>query len=463
MKSKFLFSLVFLFLIAIDSFAQETKDTLSWPQFKQILMTYHPIAKRANLTESLAKARMKQAWGNFDPKISVNFDQKEFSGTNYYRFLTPEIKLPLWYGLELKGNYSDAEGTYLNLESRLPSEGLSFVGLNISVGKGLLIDKRRAALKQAQIFTQFSKNEQLRIVNDLILDAGIAYLNWQNQYKITKIYVDALKLSEIRYEALKESFFGGDRAAIDTVEALTLIQQRQIQLQQAQLEFQNTTYELGSYLWLSENRAADLTQINLIPQGEMIPMNSDLNSSVANNPKLLSYNFKLKDLFIEKKLKAESLRPTLDLQLGILNAGNQAFRNLNTNYWANNNKIGVQFNFPLTFSTARGELAEAKLKIVDTEIEQSLVRNDLNVKWNQNKAESETLQKQIYLIKQSLKASKKLLEGEELRFKFGDSSLFLINARESKLVEVQEKLLETENKIAKNKLKADWIVGGLIN
>ena len=463
MKSKCLFLLFFVCLNCLSAFSQDIKDTLSWSQFKQILITYHPVAKRANLTESLAKARMTQAWGNFDPKVSVNFDQKEYAGTNYYRFLTPEIKLPLWYGMELKGNYSEAEGTYLNPENKLPQEGLSFVGLNVSLGKGLLIDKRRAVLKQAQIFTQFSKNEQLRIVNDLILDAGIAYLNWQNKYKVTKIYSEALKLSEIRYKALKESFAGGDRAAIDTLEALTLIQQRQIQLQQTQLEFQNATFELGSYLWLSENNPSDLTQINFIPQAEIIPINIDLNSSINNNPKLLSYNYKIKDLNIEKKLKAESLRPTLDLQLGILNRGNDAFRNLNTNYWANNNKIGIQFSFPLTFSTARADLAEAKLKIIDTEIEQNLVRNDLSVKLNQNRAEGETLQKQIDLVKQSLKANKMLLEGEELKFKFGDSSLFLINARESKLVEVQEKLLETENKIAKNKLKAEWIVGSLSN
>jgi len=463
MKSKYLFSLFFLCSTIFNCFGQETKDTLNWAQFKQILISYHPIAKRANLTESLAKARMTQAWGSFDPKISVNFDQKEFAGTNYYKFITPEIKLPLWYGLELKGNYSEAEGAYLNPENKLPKEGLSFVGLNVSLGKGLLIDKRRAAIKQAQIFTQFSKNEQLRIINDLILDAGTAYLNWQNKYKITKIYEETLKLSEIRYKALKESFSGGDRAAIDTLEALTLIQQRQIQLQQTQLEFQNATYELGSYLWLPENNAIDLTQVNLIPQQGTITINSELNSSLNNNPKLLSYDFKLKDLAIERKLKAENLRPTLDLQLGILNGGNNAFRNLNTNYWANNNKIGIQFSFPLTFATARGELAEAKLKIVDAKIEQSLVRNDLNLKWNQNESENETLQKQMDLIKPSLKANQKLLEGEELRFKFGDSSLFLINARESKLIEVQEKLLETENKIAKNKLKAEWIVGGLIN
>jgi outer membrane protein TolC len=463
MKSKILFLLILIGLGSLNAFSRDVKDTLSWSQFKQILVNHHPIAKRAILTESLAKVRMNQAWGNFDPKVSVNFDQKEYAGTNYYRFLTPEIKLPLWYGMELKGNYSEAEGTYLNPENKLPQEGLSFVGLNVSLGKGLLIDKRRAVLKQAQIFTQFSKNEQLRIINDLIFDAGIAYLNWQNKYKITKVYSEALKLSEIRYKALKESFAGGDRAAIDTLEALTLIQQRQIQLQQTQLDFQYATFELGSYLWLSGNNPSDLTQINFIPQADVVPMNTDLNPSINNNPKLLSYNYKLKDLTIERKLKSESLRPTLDLQLGILNNGNDAFRNLNSNYWTNNNKIGIQFSFPLTFTTARADLAEAKLKIIDTQIEQDLVKNDLSVKWNQNQAENETLQKQLDLVKQSLKANRKLLEGEELKFKFGDSSIFLINARESKVVEAQEKLLETENKIAKNKLKADWIVGGLTN
>lgn len=446
---------------AIPTFGQTRTDTLSWNQFKEILKNYHPVAVRANLIENFAKARMRQAWGNFEPKLSYNYDSKQFDGTKYYRFSTPEVKLPLWYGLELKGNYAEAEGKYLNPENKLPNEGLSFVGLNVSLGKGLLMDKRRATLKQARIFTEASTNEQLRIINDLVLDAGEAYLNWQIKYQISLVYEQALALSVVRFKAVKQGLLGGDRPAIDTIEAISLVQQRQIQLQQTQLDLQNSMYQLSAFLWLPDNQPVDPQKLNIVPQRNELPLPDNLNFSVSNNPKLISYGFKLRDLEIERRLKAENLRPTIDLQLGFLNSGFSAFRNLNVPYWQNNNKIGIQLAFPLTFATARGELAEAKLKIKDTQLEQSLVRNDLTTKLNQNLAERQTLSLQLNLIRQMLEANKKLLSGEELRFKFGDSSLFLINARESKLVEIQEKLIETENKILKNRLKASWIVGGL--
>ena len=462
MRKYIILSLLF-FTSFLPVFAQQNIDTLTWFQFKEIIKKYHPVAMQANLVESFAKARMKQAWGNFDPKLSTNFDQKVYNGAEYYQFLPPEIKLPLWYGLELKGNYAQAEGAYINQENKLPAEGLSFVGLNVSLGKGLLMDKRRAAIKQANIFKEASANQQLLIINDLILDAGDAYLFWQNSAQISLIYEQALKLTEVRFEAVKNGVIGGDRPAIDTVEAATQIQQRQIQLQQAQLNLKNALYNLGSFMWLPQNQPVDVEKLNIFPQVKEIEIPQTLNSTIINNPKLLSYGFKLRDLEVEKRLKAESLRPTLDLQVGLLNTGQSAFRNVNRNYWENNNKIGVQFSFPLTFTTARGDFAEAKLKIKDTEYQQSLVRNDLQVKFNQNKAEANTLQSQLVIIKQSVEANKKLLEGEEMRFRFGDSSLFLINARESKLIETQEKLIETENKIRKNKLKAEWILGALSN
>ena len=450
-----------LFFCSFFTVSAQQPDTLTWNQYKEIIKAYHPVAMQANLVGSLAKARMKQAWGNFDPKLSTNFDEKVYDGTEYYQFLTPEVKLPLWYGLELKGNYTQAEGVFLNPESKLPTEGLSFIGLNMALGKGLLMDKRRAAVKQANIFKEASANQQLLIINDLILDAGEAYLTWQNSYRIALIYEQALKLTEVRYDAVKQGVRGGDRPAIDTLEALTQIQQRQIQLQQAQLDLQNSLYVLGSFMWLPQNQSVDVEKLNILPQKREIEIPQTLNPTIINNPKLLSYGFKLRDLDIERRLKAENLRPTLDLQFGLLNAGQSAFRNINRSYWENNNKIGLQFSFPLTFTTARGELAEAKLKIRDTEYEQSLVQNDLTVKLNQNRAEANTLQSQLVVIKQSVEANRRLLEGEELRFRFGDSSLFLINARESKLIETQEKLIETEYKIRKNKLKAQWVLGGL--
>jgi hypothetical protein len=53
------------------------------------------------------------------------------------------------------------------------------------------------------------------------------------------------------------------------------------------------------------------------------------------------------------------------------------------------------------------------------------------------------------------------LQGEELKFKLGESSLFLINSRESKLIEVNEKVLRTEFKLEKAKIKSLWLSGTL--
>jgi outer membrane protein TolC len=292
-----------------------------------------------------------------------------------------------------------------------------------------------------------------------MIEAGEAYADWQTWYKINELYDQALNLAEVRFRAVKEGLTGGDRPAIDTIEALTQVQQRQLNSQQAKIQLQNSLYELSLFLWLPGNESVEPESLLVLPQSETIRPTASIIESIENNPKLRLFDFKLRDLEIERRLKAESLRPTIDLRLGILNTGTGAFRNLNPDYWQNNNKVGLNISFPLTFATERGNLAEAKIKIKDTQIEQNLVRNELEVKLRQNTAEFMALQSQISIIRQTQQAHQKLLEGEEIRFSLGESSLFLINARETKLLEINEKLIETENKLIKNTLKGEWLTG----
>ncbi|MBK0383381.1 TolC family protein [Pedobacter sp. SD-b] len=459
MKSKLIYlALSFFWFLPLR--AQQAVDTLSWSGFFNIIKKYHPISQQANLLVDLAKVKRTKALGGFDPKIEADFDQKYYDGTEYYTFFTPQIKLPLWYGVELKGSYSQAEGAYLNPESKLPKQGLSYVGINFNVGKGLFIDERRAAIKQAKIFEQSSQNEKRKILNDLFLEAATNYIEWYNNYKITQIHKEALSLAKTRFDAVKTGFKNGDKPAIDTVEALLMVQQREGMLQQAQLELQNSKLMLCNYLWLQNNQAVDANKLYIVPPDSLdIPLNADLQTS--NNPKLLSYEFKINDLNVERRLKAESLKPELGLQLGVLNQGKSLLRNINGNYWQDNNKVNIRFSFPLTFAKARADLAETKIKIRQTQLEQDMVRNELVNKMRQNNFEILTLQNQVNILNQTYKSSMQLLNGEELKFKFGDSSLFLINSRESKLIEVREKLLATEAKLKKSKIKTIWLAGNL--
>ena len=89
------------------------------------------------------------------------------------------------------------------------------------------------------------------------------------------------------------------------------------------------------------------------------------------------------------------------------------------------------------------------------------MRNELDVKMKQNTAEVNTLQNQLNILKTTLSNSETLLKGEETKFKFGDSSLFLINSRETKLIEVREKLFSIEAKLNKAQIKSLWLTGGL--
>jgi hypothetical protein len=56
-----------------------------------------------------------------------------------------------------------------------------------------------------------------------------------------------------------------------------------------------------------------------------------------------------------------------------------------------------------------------------------------------------------------------LQKGEEVRFANGESSLFLINAREQKTIEAEQKTIELKAKYQKSAIGVRWAAGLLIN
>jgi len=62
---------------------------------------------------------------------------------------------------------------------------------------------------------------------------------------------------------------------------------------------------------------------------------------------------------------------------------------------------------------------------------------------------------QIAIANQNINNYQRLLQGEEAKYGNGESSLFLINSRENKLIEAQQKVIELRFKFIKgfNELK----------
>ena len=73
--------------------------------------------------------------------------------------------------------------------------------------------------------------------------------------------------------------------------------------------------------------------------------------------------------------------------------------------------------------------------------------------------ELQTLRRQVMLQEKAYNNYLVLQRGEEIRFQAGESSLFLINARENKTLEALQKLQELKAKYYKTENALQWSAG----
>jgi outer membrane protein TolC len=457
-----------VFLRLFDATAQtDTTKVLSVAEFVAAVKQYHPVAKQAMLISEQAKAELRIARGGFDPLLYSDYNRKTYDGNSYYSYFENKIAVPTWYGIEVKAGYDFVYGDRINNENKLPNDGLGYLGISVPLAKNLFIDKRRAALKQAQIFREASEQQRLIILNDLLLDALTTYYEWAWSYREYSVYKEAVQLASIRFEATKKSAEFGDKPAIDTTEALTQLQSRLLQLSDARLKFISNGLELSNFLWLENDEPLPF-DTTIVP----VALNSDYIESIIelsrlddlvsevrlNHPQVLNYNFKLKQLDIERRLKIENLKPTLNANYNILSERFN-FRSSNGLVLSNNYKFGVNFSMPLTFAQGRGELKLAKLKILDTRYQLNYKTQEIVNKLRTYFNQLITLQQQTKIYQESLVGFKRLLDGELMRFTRGESSLFLVNARENRYLEAQIKLSELQAKYFITEAKVKWAAG----
>ena len=154
MKKPILF-FIFLFLLYSEINAQnipkDSTKVINAAQILQIVRQYHPISKQTYINIQKAKADVTTSRAGFDPVLSVQAARKVFGGTDYYEYVTPEIRLPTWYGIEVFAGAENLSGD--RIESSETLGQTNYFGVSVSLAKNLLMDKRRAFLKQAKIFS----------------------------------------------------------------------------------------------------------------------------------------------------------------------------------------------------------------------------------------------------------------------------------------------------------------------
>lgn len=447
-------------------FAQPAQpdSLLTFDQYLNWVSAFHPITQQIGLETETARAKLRKARGAFDPKLYGSYDDKLFGESNYWDIFEAGVKIPTRTGIEVKAAFNSNEGDFINPKDKLPKQGQALLGVSVPLLRGLRIDARRAALQQAKVLQELTAVEQQLAFNDLMYEASLTYWNWVIQYTALNLFQDAADRALIRFEAIKQEFFAGDKAAIDTTDALTQYQSIQLLQLEAQNEFILAGLSLSNFLWSEQGFPLELnpgirppsTAEQPIPIAFTEAEMETLFREIDLHPMMLKNAFKLETLAIERKLKGEMLKPQLDVNYNLLTS-NDAFHEGVTNFDfapTQNYKWGVSVGFPLFLRKERGDLAITDVKIQQTALERERKRLEVENKLRTYQSQSLALGAQIRLQQTAVQNYVRLLEGEEEKLRNGQSNLFLINSREMKLIDSRQKLLSLQAKFAKT--QAAW-------
>lgn len=458
-------NLTWIFLVLLCSVEAQNPAVLTYSQFIGNVKAYHPMIKLAGAVGDIGEESVNAARGNYDPNLSGSYSNKYFQGKEYYSVFESEIKQAIFTNQSIKAGFEYGAGNYLNPSDYTPGNGVAYLGLEASLLQGLVIDKRRAEVLKAKHYRNINENEKRHISNTILFESACAYSDWllkRGAFKVNRYFTD---LALVRLEGIKALAFAGERPSIDTTETAMLLQQRFLDLQTSIIEFQKHSALIAINNW--ENNEAASFDANLIPSDSLEQLMElvsgkfmeDNTSDGRNNPLVLQYRSKLDLLDVERRYRAELIKPVLNFNYNLLsipvNTGD--FPSLSPN----NYKWGAQLAFPLFLRNSRAELSIAKLRMNTTAFEFELKQTEIQNKLKFTASSVKVLALQLQTAEKNLDYSKLMLEAEKLKFENGESSIFLINARETKWLEAELKRLETMNKYIKAVLDYLYLKGNM--
>jgi outer membrane protein TolC len=460
--------LVLLFPVALPVQSQSPKVFTVDDFFAQILR-HHPVAKQGALLSEGARQELRLARGLLDPQLNSKFYRKELGGANYYTLWDNTLRIPVWYGTDLKAGFERNSGINVNGENLTPGNGLSYVGISVPLGQGLLIDERRATIRQAQLLGQLAEAEQASLINKLLLQAGKDYADWMFAYHKRQLLEQGYGLALFRFKAVQERVRQGDLASIDSVEAKIEMQNRRVLMRQAQVEFQNASLVLSNHLWTADNTPVEVTE-GIIPSLvglETLVLAPDAvekltRSAQTNHPDLRKIRVKLQQLDIEKRLLTDKFKPKLNLDYNLIQRGFPVQgESFSQGFLSNNYKFGASFSFPLFLRTERGKLQLNRVKTDNSQYDLQQAGREIDNQIRAYYNEIRVLDELVDLQAEMVENTQVLRNGEQRLFENGESSLFLINAREITLINNQIKLYELMGKQAKAHLTLQWAAGNV--
>jgi outer membrane protein TolC len=446
----------------------QSEEVLTFDAFK-VMLKNHPALRVADLSVEKGQQELTKAKGAFDPKISATHQNKFFKSTEYYNQTYIGVDIPLRAPIILKSSFENANGSYVSPEETTPNGGLLNAGIAVPLGQGLITDKSRTEIRQAEAYQRYSVIEQSRLIQDLRYEAYRQYWEWWMTRKVLDINREWVSIAEQRLTDTKNRFLAGDIASVDTLETAIQVQNRKQKYQSAEAKWAKESLDLTSQLW--EEKELNYVPIesikNAVPQKEISFDEALINTNVltdrtnsvsSTSPHLLKYTPMLEQLRAEERWKKELMKPVVNLQYNALNEATAPADNMLT---MNNYKWGAQISWPILMRKAKGDLGITRVKIEELELEAVQKTTVIRNKALASIRQLELLRLQLSNVSGNVNNMQRLLDAEREKFNSGESSVFLINTREQQLFDLRVQEAEISTQLKLQEIEILYLLGTL--
>ncbi len=439
----------------------------------------HPIVRQANLLGPMARSELRIAKGAFDPKADLHYNRKRlwnykdnWRPETYYENQDHFLKFPLPVG-DLTTGYERFTGVNVNPENFTPPQGLYYAKLELPLLRNTVLDERRAVLKQARLLSQLNEAERVKLINKLLLEVAKDYWMWYEFWRNARIQSTGLQLADERLRFVRQQIARGERAPIDSIEAVLEVQKRELDTREAQMMLQNAALRLSVHLWGDNGQPAELREdvrppfdLDREPAGFQT-LDSLAAYASGSHPEVLKLQVKIAQLDIEKRWRRNELLPDLRFKYKyfflpatpdpkfVLEQPDY----LSPVYQRENFQFGFDLTVPILLRKERGKLELTRAKLEQSRLELDFARRHVVAELQAAYNEMQAFDALIRTQRQTVANALALLEAERLRFAAGESSLFLLNARERSLIAAQVKLVELEAKYYKSIAQFYWSSG----
>ncbi len=439
------FLLLLFFITSIKNQAQQD-STLSYDEYIKMVKDYHPMMLEADLITEQADNILQISRGGFDPKVYVAQKEKLFKENIYYDRLAAKFSVPTWYGIDIQGGLDENQGNYLNPENYTRGTNLYSVGVSMPLARGLLMNERMLQLKQAKIYQNQSEVERQIRRNQIIYDASIAYFNWYKYAQEYAVYDSFMHNAQQRLDGIRKNYLQGDKPAIDTTETRIALQNRKLQLEKTRLLLAKARLEVSNYLWFE-----DMIPLQLLETVRPLALSEEQVAQVLGTdtspvaeletiPKLQLYEYKKQMLQTENKLHKFNLLPEIRLNYKLLSETPFDFGTYNIH----NHSSSISLLMPLLLRKERGKYKQNQTKLLSLKLQQQNASVQVQNKLRANQVAINSYRKQSEIFDTLNADYQTLLNGENRKFVIGESSVFMVNSRESKLIENLIKAIEIE-------------------